>query len=111
MILNELPATYPNNYIQGVSNTKLFCSIIPGPSRLQGKKFDPFLEGKNIFNGFYKAVYIASDGSTLFVLTGNPPIPDRFEVENPYTEEIIAEVPNSSSADVGAAVSAAKSMP
>ena len=32
-----------------------------------------------------------------------------FEVENPYTEEIIAEVPNSSSADVGAAVSAAKS--
>jgi len=32
-----------------------------------------------------------------------------FEVENPYTEEIIAKVPNSSSADVGAAVSAAKS--
>ena len=32
-----------------------------------------------------------------------------FEVENPYTEEIIAEVPNSSSTDVGAAVSAAKS--
>ena len=32
-----------------------------------------------------------------------------FEVENPYTEEIIAEVPNSSSADVSAAVSAAKS--
>ena len=31
-----------------------------------------------------------------------------FEVENPYTEEIIAKVPNSSSADVGAAVSAAK---
>ena len=32
-----------------------------------------------------------------------------FEVENPYTEEIIAEVPKSSSADVSAAVSAAKS--
>tara|TARA_B100002003_G_scaffold142756_1_gene132144 strand:+ start:135 stop:1616 length:1482 start_codon:yes stop_codon:yes gene_type:complete len=32
-----------------------------------------------------------------------------FDVENPYTEEIIAEVPNSSSTDVGAAVSAAKS--
>ena len=32
-----------------------------------------------------------------------------FEVENPYTEEIIAEVPNGSSADVGTAVSAAKS--
>ena len=32
-----------------------------------------------------------------------------FDVENPFTEEIIAQVPNSSASDVDAAVSAAKS--
>ncbi len=32
-----------------------------------------------------------------------------FDVENPFTEEIIAQVPTSSASDVNAAVSAAKS--
>ena len=50
------------------------------------------MNNKNYIN---KSWHDANDGST-------------FEVENPFTEEIITEVPNSSASDVDVAVSAAK---
>ena len=50
------------------------------------------MNNKNYIN---KSWHDANDGST-------------FKVENPFTEEIITEVPNSSASDVDVAVSAAK---